>query len=68
VDARIHGRSPWAERYKDAADRIGEALDFMEACGVDPETTPQIREHRVLHQPRGAAARLRAGADAASIR
>jgi 3-deoxy-7-phosphoheptulonate synthase len=37
------GRSPWAERFKDVADRIGEALDFMEACGVDPETVPQLQ-------------------------
>jgi 3-deoxy-7-phosphoheptulonate synthase len=37
------GRSPWAERFKDVADRIGEALDFMEACGVDPETVPQLK-------------------------
>jgi 3-deoxy-7-phosphoheptulonate synthase len=37
------GRSPWAERFKDVADRIGEALDFMEACGVQPETVPQLK-------------------------
>jgi len=37
------GRSPWAERFKDVADRIGEALDFMEACGVDPVTVPQLQ-------------------------
>jgi 3-deoxy-7-phosphoheptulonate synthase len=37
------GRSPWAERFKDIADRIGEALDFMEACGVAPETVPQLK-------------------------
>jgi 3-deoxy-7-phosphoheptulonate synthase len=37
------GRSPWAERFKDVADRIGEALDFMEACGVDPESVPQLK-------------------------
>ena len=37
------GRSPWAERFKDVADRIGEALDFMEACGVAPETVPQLK-------------------------
>jgi 3-deoxy-7-phosphoheptulonate synthase len=37
------GRSPWADRFKDVADRIGEALDFMEACGVDPETVPQLQ-------------------------
>ncbi len=37
------GRSPWAERYRNVADRIGEALDFMEACGIDPESTPQLK-------------------------
>ncbi|WAT17890.1 3-deoxy-7-phosphoheptulonate synthase class II [Aurantiacibacter sp. MUD11] len=37
------GRSPWAEQYKTIADRIGEALDFMEACGVDIEDQPQLK-------------------------
>ena len=37
------GRSPWAEQFKTIADRIGEALDFMEACGVDIETQPQLK-------------------------
>ncbi len=37
------GRSTWAKKYKETADRIGEALDFMEACGVTPETVPQIK-------------------------
>ena len=37
------GRSPWADKFSDVADRIGEALDFMEACGVDPETLPQLQ-------------------------
>jgi len=37
------GRSPWSERFKDVADRIGESLDFMEACGVQPETVPQLK-------------------------
>ncbi len=37
------GRSPWADRYQDIADRIGEALDFMEACGIDPEQAPQLK-------------------------
>ena len=36
-------RSPWSTRFSDVADRIGEALDFMEACGIDPETTPQLK-------------------------
>ena len=37
------GRSPWAKKYSETADRIGEALDFMEACGITPETVPQIK-------------------------
>jgi 3-deoxy-7-phosphoheptulonate synthase len=37
------GRSPWAKKYKETADRIGEALDFMAACGVTPETVPAIK-------------------------
>jgi len=31
-------------RYQKMADRIGEALAFMEACGLTAETVPQIRE------------------------
>jgi 3-deoxy-7-phosphoheptulonate synthase len=37
------GRSPWAAQYQALADRIGEALDFMAACGVNPETVPQLK-------------------------
>ena len=37
------GRSPWADKFRDLADRIGEALDFMDACGIDPENTPQLK-------------------------
>ncbi|UZK67886.1 class II 3-deoxy-7-phosphoheptulonate synthase [Sphingomonas sp. M1-B02] len=37
------GSSPWAERYKDVADRIGEALDFMAACGIDADSVPQLK-------------------------
>ncbi len=37
------GRSPWADKFSDIADRIGEALDFMEACGVDPQVLPQLQ-------------------------
>ena len=32
------------ERYRELADRLTETLDFMEACGLTSETTPQIRE------------------------
>ncbi|MFC3711927.1 class II 3-deoxy-7-phosphoheptulonate synthase [Sphingoaurantiacus capsulatus] len=37
------GRSPWAKKYEDVAERIGEALSFMEACGLSPETVPQLK-------------------------
>ena len=37
------GRSPWTTQYRDIADRIGEALDFMAACGINPETVPQLK-------------------------
>ena len=37
------GRSEWTRKYKETADRIGEALDFMEACGITSETVPQIK-------------------------
>ena len=37
------GRSPWADRFTDVANRIGEALDFMEACGIDPATLAQLQ-------------------------
>nr|WP_246543703.1 3-deoxy-7-phosphoheptulonate synthase class II [Novosphingobium profundi] len=36
-------RSPWGEKFAQMADRIGEALDFMAACGVDPSTVPQLQ-------------------------
>jgi 3-deoxy-7-phosphoheptulonate synthase len=36
-------RSPWSAQYQALADRIGEALDFMAACGVNPETVPQLQ-------------------------
>ncbi len=37
------GRSPWAAKFSETADRIGEALDFMQACGIDPMTVPQLQ-------------------------
>lgn len=37
------GRSPWATKYAEMADRIGEALDFMAACGIDAERVPQLK-------------------------
>ncbi len=36
--------SPQGHRYRDLAGRLDEALDFMAACGLTSETTPQIRE------------------------
>ena len=38
------GSSPWAKKYEETADRIGEALEFMEACGINPETVPQLAQ------------------------
>ncbi|MFZ5747854.1 MAG: class II 3-deoxy-7-phosphoheptulonate synthase [Pseudomonadota bacterium] len=37
------GKSPWSRKYADLADRIGEALDFMEACGIDADSVPQLK-------------------------
>jgi len=38
------GSSPWAQKYRETANRIGEALEFMAACGIDPETVPQLSQ------------------------
>ncbi|MEJ0098125.1 MAG: 3-deoxy-7-phosphoheptulonate synthase class II [Bauldia sp.] len=35
--------SPQAARYEEVANRITEALDFMRACGIDPESHPEMR-------------------------
>ncbi|WP_287988756.1 class II 3-deoxy-7-phosphoheptulonate synthase [Acidiphilium sp.] len=37
-------RSPLAERYRDLAARIDETLQFMAACGMTSQSTPQIHE------------------------
>ena len=37
-------QSPAGERYQELAGRLTETLDFMAACGLTSETTPQIRE------------------------
>ena len=37
-------QSPQAHLYEDIATRITETLQFMEACGLNAENTPQIRE------------------------
>ncbi|MFQ5939073.1 MAG: class II 3-deoxy-7-phosphoheptulonate synthase [Alphaproteobacteria bacterium] len=36
--------SPEGERYENLADRITEALAFMEACGLTVDAVPQLRE------------------------
>jgi len=36
--------SPLGERYRDMSVRIQEALEFMAACGMNAQTTKQIRE------------------------
>jgi 3-deoxy-7-phosphoheptulonate synthase len=48
---RVHGwnlgfvsRTPQGERYADLADRITEALGFMEACGITGDTVPVMHE------------------------
>jgi 3-deoxy-7-phosphoheptulonate synthase len=35
--------SPASEQYKGLAQRISETLDFMAACGITPESVPQLR-------------------------
>lgn len=34
--------SPQSKRYSDLCDKISDAMDFMQACGVTPESTPQM--------------------------
>ncbi len=48
---RVHGwnlefvkDSPLIKRYEQMAARIGEALDFMAACGVNSDTVPAIKQ------------------------
>jgi 3-deoxy-7-phosphoheptulonate synthase len=36
------GGSPWAAQYQAVADRIGETLAFMKACGLSSDTVPQL--------------------------
>lgn len=36
--------SAQSEKYRAMADRISEAIDFMEACGITPETAPQLKK------------------------
>ncbi len=35
--------SPQSHRYQEVANRITETLDFMRACGIDPESHPEMR-------------------------
>jgi 3-deoxy-7-phosphoheptulonate synthase len=35
--------TPRSHDYKELADRISEALNFMRACGLDPESHPELR-------------------------
>lgn len=35
--------SPQGHRYEELATRISETLDFMKACGIDANTTPQLQ-------------------------
>ena len=35
--------SPQSHRYQELADRISESLSFMRACGVSPDSVPQLR-------------------------
>lgn len=36
--------SPQGKRYREIADRISEAIDFMQACGITPESVPQMKQ------------------------
>jgi len=36
--------SPFGERYDELAERISGALGFMKACGINPDTAPQLRQ------------------------
>ncbi|MBX3453293.1 class II 3-deoxy-7-phosphoheptulonate synthase [Ferrovibrio sp.] len=36
-------KSPEAERWQDVANRITECLDFMQACGITPERSNEMR-------------------------
>ena len=48
---RVHGwtqgamkNSPSGARYQEMADRISEAMAFMEACGINAENTPSLHQ------------------------
>jgi 3-deoxy-7-phosphoheptulonate synthase len=35
--------SPQGKRYEELANRISESLDFMQACGITPDSAPQMK-------------------------
>lgn len=39
--------SPQGKRYQEIADRISESIAFMEACGITPESVPQMKQVQV---------------------
>ena len=49
--------SPELKRFKELEDRIADALAFMDACGINPETNRKLRtvnfytSHEALHLP-----------------
>lgn len=45
--------SEQAQRYRELADRLTETLAFMAACGINPESTPQIRETELFTSHEG---------------
>jgi 3-deoxy-7-phosphoheptulonate synthase len=36
--------SPQGKRYREIAERISESIAFMEACGITPESVPQMKQ------------------------
>ncbi len=38
------GNSEQTQRYQELCEKITDALDFMEACGVTPQSTPQMAQ------------------------
>ena len=53
--------SPAGHRYEEVAEHIAETLRFMRAIGLNARQCAAAPHHELLYQPRGAAARLRAG-------
>ncbi|HEY6917488.1 MAG TPA: 3-deoxy-7-phosphoheptulonate synthase class II, partial [Allosphingosinicella sp.] len=42
--AEIIDASPSGGRFRELAARVDEALDFLAACGLDPDSTPQLQQ------------------------